>query len=167
MGNHLNAGLYGDAVDYTKKRVASLENLPVSHQTRQNLIRARTDLGVYCIMLNSHIDAKQAVDPVIESAFNQNIEKTVPKILIILGTYDFVVEGNFLGAFEKLEKALEIIDHQKDVGIFAFATYWLGLALSLDCQFGRALLRIPGHSDHSFRTKTTTHSDLFRPLIPF
>ena len=128
-----------DAIDYAKKRISSLERLPATEDVQKKIIDARTTLGLYYIQLNYHIEAKTAVDPIVDLAVRQNYKKRLSEIYTIIGTYNYLIEEDFPRAFEHLEEALKISEQENDIVSLFFANQFLGLALSLNCEFEKAL----------------------------
>ena len=127
-----------DAIVYAKKRVTCLEKLPQTDDVQKKIIDARTVLGLYYIQVNYHVEAKEAVDPIIDLAIRHDYKKRLSQIYTIMGTYNYLVEEDFPKAFEHLEEALKISEEVNDVVSLFFANQFLGLALSLNCEFEKA-----------------------------
>ena len=126
----LKTGLLADAISYAKKRIDCLEKLPNDANLHKKLISARTLLGLYYSQLLHPIEAKAAVDPIVELAINQNYKKTVPQIYFILGTYYFVVDEDYPKAIRFLEKALEIGKELNDIVSLVLVNNIMGCCLS-------------------------------------
>jgi hypothetical protein len=64
------------AIEYTQKLIACLEKSPRTEEAQQNLINARTKLGLYFLNMNFTNDAKDAIAPIVDLALagkNQKI----------------------------------------------------------------------------------------------
>jgi class 3 adenylate cyclase/tetratricopeptide (TPR) repeat protein len=132
------AASLNEAITYSKKRVTSLGRLPRSNDVQKQIIDSRTVLGLYLTQLNYHIEAKEAVDPIINLAIRNNYKRRLCQIYTILGSYDLFVEENFPGAFKDFEEALKISEEIRDNITSFFASYWFGLALGWNCEFERS-----------------------------
>ena len=132
------AASLNDAIAHTKKRITSLERSPQTEDVEKQIIDARTVLGLYMTQLNYHIEAKEAIDPIINSAIRHNYKKRLCQIYTILGSYHLFVEDNFSGAFMDFGEALKISEEIRDNTTSFFASYWFGLALGWNCEFERS-----------------------------
>jgi len=128
-----------DAIAYSKKRVASLERLTQTENVEKQIIDARTTLGLYIMQMNYHVEAKQTIDPIIDLARKHDYKRRLCQIYTILGSYHLFVEDNFTAAFKAFELALKISGEIRDNTTSFFASYWFGLALGWNCQFGRSV----------------------------
>jgi class 3 adenylate cyclase/tetratricopeptide (TPR) repeat protein len=133
------AASFIEAIEYAKKRVFCLERLPETEVTQRRIIDARTRLAGYNISLTHHIEAKDAVAPVLDLALKLNYQKRLPIIYITMGTHSHWVEGNYSEGFRYLSKALEILKKTKDTTYLWFANLFLGETLSLNCEFEKGL----------------------------
>jgi tetratricopeptide (TPR) repeat protein len=131
-----------DAIAYAKKSVTSLERLPQTQDLQKKIIDARTDLGLLTGQMLYFAEAKEAVDPIIDSALKLNYQRRLSQIYTILGTYYIFVEEDFPRAFKQLDEALRISEEAKDYASLYLATYWLGIAQSYNCEFEKAFLNI-------------------------
>jgi len=127
-----------DTIAHTKKRITSLEQSPQTEDVEKQIIDARAVLGLYMTQLNYHVEAKEAIDPIIDLAIKHNYKKRLSQIYTILGTYHWSVEENYPEAFEALEKALKISEEVKDIVSLVLASYWFGVALGTNCEFERS-----------------------------
>jgi len=134
-----NAGSMTDAIAYGQRNVACLESLPRTEDVEKRIIDARTALGLYYIQINHHVEAKEAVDPIVELALERDYKRRISQIYSILGSHSYLVEEDFPKAFKYLEEALKIAEELNDTLSLAMANYWLGLALELNCEFEKAL----------------------------
>ncbi len=127
-----------DAITHSKKRVKSLEQLPQTDEIDKQIIDARTALGLYMTQLDYHIEAKEAIDPIIHLAISHNYKRRLSQIYTILGTYHCFVEENYPEASKALEKAFKISEEAKDIVTSVLANFWLGCALGFNCEFERS-----------------------------
>ncbi|UCF85603.1 MAG: AAA family ATPase, partial [Desulfobacteraceae bacterium] len=68
------AGSLNDAVMYGEKQVVCLEKLPQKEDLEKNLIDARTVFGLYYHQMENLIEAKHAVDPIVNLATKLNYQ---------------------------------------------------------------------------------------------
>ena len=127
------AASLNDAIAYTKKRVTSLERLHQTEDIEKQIIDARTALGLYMAQMTYLVEAKEAIDPIIDLAIKQDYKRRLCQIYTILGTYHLFVEENFPRAFEVLEEALKISEEVKDIvtSVLASLLVWSGIELEL------------------------------------
>ena len=131
-----------DAICYVKKRIACLEELPVTADLQKNIIDARTTLGLYISQLNHPVKAKKAIDPIVNLAISNNYKRRLSQIYTIIGVYNFYVEEDFPKSLKHLEKAIALSDEKNVILSSVLARLWLGVASSLDCEFEKASLFI-------------------------
>jgi tetratricopeptide (TPR) repeat protein len=131
-----------DAISHVQKRIACLEKLPVTDDVQKKIIDARTTLGLYISQLNHPVEAKEAIDPIIELAIRNDYKRRLSQIYTIIGVYNLYVEEEFPKALEHLEEALKISDETNDILSSVLARLWLGVALSLNCEFEKAFYYI-------------------------
>ena len=127
-----------DAIVFAKKRIASIEQLPQTEDIEKQIIDARTVLGLYMAQMLYHIEAKEAIDPIIDSAIKHNYKRRLCQIYSILGLYYWSIEENYPEAFKALEEALKISGEVKDIITSVLASVWFGNALSFNCEFEKA-----------------------------
>jgi tetratricopeptide (TPR) repeat protein len=128
----------GDAIEYAKKRTVCLERLPTTDDVHKRIIDARTVLGLYYIQISYHIEAKEAVDPIIDLAIRHDYKRRLSQIYTILGVYSLMVEDDSATALKHLGAALEISEDVNDVASLFFANDFLGVALSMNTEFEKA-----------------------------
>jgi class 3 adenylate cyclase/tetratricopeptide (TPR) repeat protein len=131
-----------DAIDYSHKRVASIEKLPQTDDVKKELIDARTALGLYVSQLTDFVRANEAVEPIIDLASKIDYKKRLSQIYMLIGTYDLYVEENFPRAHEQLEKAIKISEAINNFTSLFFASYWMGIALCHNCEFQNAFYHL-------------------------
>jgi class 3 adenylate cyclase/tetratricopeptide (TPR) repeat protein len=127
-----------DAIAHTKKRITSLEKSSQTEDVEKQIIDARAVLGLYMTQLNYHVEAKEAIDPIIDLAIKHDYKKRLSQIYTILGTYHCFVEENYPEAFKAFEEALKISEEVKDIVSLVLASYWYGVALGMNCEFERS-----------------------------
>jgi tetratricopeptide (TPR) repeat protein len=128
-----------DAIVYAKKRVTSLERLPRTDEVDQQIIDARTIFGLYMAQMHYFVEAKEAIDPIIDLAIRQGYKKRLCQIYTILGPYYCFVKENHPEGFKAFEEALKISGEVKDIITSVLASAWFGNALGWNCEFERAL----------------------------
>jgi class 3 adenylate cyclase/tetratricopeptide (TPR) repeat protein len=131
------SGSLTEAIAYTNKLISSLERLPRTDEFQKMIIDAKTILGLRMIEMNYFIEAKEAITPIIGMALESNYEKRISQIFTIIGTYELCIEENLVKALANLEKALKVSEKIQDFSSTA-ANYWLGYALSYNCEFEKA-----------------------------
>jgi len=129
-------GSLNGAIAQAEKRIACLERLPQSDNVQKKIVDARTVLGLYYIQISYFIEAKEAVDPVIDLALRHGYRRRLSQIYTIIGVYENWVEEDLPEAFKHLEEALNISQEigDDDVSLF-FANLWFGCGLSWNCEF--------------------------------
>jgi class 3 adenylate cyclase/tetratricopeptide (TPR) repeat protein len=127
-----------DAIAYARKRVTSLERLPRTEDVEKQIIDTRTVLGLYIAQMNYYIEAKEAIDPIVDLAVRRNYKRRLCQIYTILGVYYSYVEEDYPRAFKTLEEALKISEEVKDIVSLVLASQWYGCALGWHCEFERS-----------------------------
>jgi len=158
-------GSINDAIAYGEKRVACLERLPYTGEEEKRIIDARVSLGLYYIQINRHVKAKEAVEPVIELASQRNYKRRISQIYTILGTYSYLVEEDFPKAFKYLEDAFTIAEELNDALSLVMAAYWLGWALTLDCEYEKASYYLDKALDFSIAANALWSIAIFKSVI--
>jgi predicted ATPase/class 3 adenylate cyclase len=158
-------GSINDAIAYGEKRVACLERLPYTGEEEKRIIDARVSLGLYYIQINRHVKAKEAVEPVIELASQRNYKRRISQIYTILGTYSYLVEEDFPKAFKYLEDAFTIAEELNDTLSLVMAAYWLGWALTLDCEYEKASYYLDKALDFSIAANALWSIAIFKSVI--
>ena len=133
------AGSLNNAIAYGDKQVACLESLPQIEGVVKHLIDARTKSGLYYAQLAQLIEAKAAVDPIVDMATKLNYKRRVSQIYCILGGYTYWVEEDIFKAIEHLEKTLNIGGEINDRLSLVLAYLYMGICLSENCEFSKAL----------------------------
>jgi class 3 adenylate cyclase/tetratricopeptide (TPR) repeat protein len=135
-------GSLSDAIDYGEKRVACLERLPRTEDVERDIIDARTTLGLYDLHMAYDVEAKEAVELVLELAMKRDDKRRVSQIYTILGIHAVSVEEDFPKGFTYLEGALKIAEELGDTPSLEVANHWLGLGLSYVCEFQKSLYHL-------------------------
>ncbi len=132
------AALLADAIDYAQKRIDCLEKLPKTDVVLKEIIDARTVLGLYSIQSGFHAEANNAVAPVVKLAETLAYKRRLSQIYTIIGSYKYMVEEDFPGAFKNLEEALTISGESNDMVSSLFSNFWLAVVRSVNCEFEKA-----------------------------
>ena len=129
---------FADAIAYAKKRVTCIARIPQTQDTQLKLIDARSILGLYYLQLTHYTEAKEAVDPIVDLAIKHDYRRRVAQIYTIKGSYACYVIENYSEGIRQLEQALKISEEINNIVSLVFASYWLGIALSWNCEFEKA-----------------------------
>ena len=127
-----------DAIAYIEKGIACLEKLPMTEDVQKKIIDARTLLGLYCIQMTRHAEAKEAVDPIFNLALKSGDKRRISQIYAITGVYKSIVEEDLPTAINYLEKALTISADIEDHVTLVLANFFLGNALVVNSEFEKA-----------------------------
>jgi class 3 adenylate cyclase/tetratricopeptide (TPR) repeat protein len=133
-----NAASLNDAITYAQKCVACLEKLPQTKDVSRQMVDARTTLGLYWSQIQHHIEAKEAVEPVVELALKMGHKSRISQIYIILGWYSWWVEEDYPRAHRYLTDGLRILEELNDLPSLAMANSWLGFLFSMNCEYEKA-----------------------------
>ena len=135
----MRAGAYTDAIAHAQNRVNALEQLPVTPDNQKQIIDARTVLASYFLGLNRHLEAKEAVDPIVDLTVELGYQKRLPGIYVALGSYYF--------AWKSYDKAFNTCTRRsiwpKKRGIGStlwYGNYFLGVALCSNVGLKRPLI---------------------------
>ena len=128
-----------DAISYARKRISCLEKLPMDDDVEKKIIDARTVLGLYYVQLGLVVEAKAAVDPIVDLAIKCNYKRRVSQINIILGHYYHSVNEDYLRALEYYGKAIKIGKELNDPLTLVLANNAMGPCLSNNGEFEKAL----------------------------
>jgi class 3 adenylate cyclase/tetratricopeptide (TPR) repeat protein len=127
-----------DAIAFAKKRITSIEQLSQTEDMEKQVIDARTVLGLYMAQMMYHTEAKETIDPIIDSAIKHNYKRRLCQIYSILGLYYWSIEEKYPEAFKAFEEALKISEEVKDILTSVLASVWFGNALSWNCEFEKS-----------------------------
>ena len=127
-----------DAIRYAQKRVSCLESLPQTEDVLRKTVDARTTLGLYLTQITHTIEAKEAVEPVVDLALKLGSQRRISQVYSILGCSSWWVEEDYPRAHRYLTEGLRIAEELNDLPSLVFANTWLGLAMSMNCEFEKA-----------------------------
>ena len=147
---------YKDAIEYAKRSLACLEKLPQNEAVQKRVIDVRVMLSIYYLSLNYHIEAKDAVEPVIDLALNLNYQKRIPGIYTAVGLYYCFVEEDFVKGTQYLKDVFEISAKAGDFLALWFANYQLGSAIACNHQFDESISYLKTALDLSLLSKNLT-----------
>jgi class 3 adenylate cyclase/tetratricopeptide (TPR) repeat protein len=133
------AGSLRDAISYAEKSIACLERLPQAEHIQKKIIDTRVVLSAYYLSVNYHIDAKEAVEPIVDVAVGLNYQKRLPGIYTAIGLYNIWIEEDFSKGVPYLKEVFEISTKVGDVLALWFGNYQLGCAMSQDYQFEESM----------------------------
>jgi class 3 adenylate cyclase/tetratricopeptide (TPR) repeat protein/ribosomal protein L40E len=133
------AASYRDAISYAKKSIACLERLPQTEHIQKKIIDTRVVLSAYYITLAYLIEAKEAVEPIVDLAVGLNYQKRMPGIYTAIGLYNIFIEEDFSKGVPYLKKVFEISSKGRDFLALWFGNYSLGFAMSLDYRLKESM----------------------------
>ena len=133
------AASFKDAIEYARKAIYCLERLPETDTIQKKIIDARTRLAGYYLSLDHYVDAKEAVAPIADLALELNYQKRLPIIYTVMGTFSQWVEEDYSQAFRYLDQAFKISEKVNDDTSLWFASFFLGIARSMNCEFEKGL----------------------------
>jgi class 3 adenylate cyclase/tetratricopeptide (TPR) repeat protein len=133
------AASLNDAIAYGEQRVTCLERLPRTEDVEKKLIDTRTSLGLYYSQMNYFVEAKKAVEPVVDLALKRNYKRRIAQIYTVMGSYNLFMEGDFATTLKYLGEALKVGEESKDIVTLTFSGFWMAGALSMNCEFDQAL----------------------------
>ncbi|MGM0656699.1 MAG: AAA family ATPase [Thermodesulfobacteriota bacterium] len=133
------AASFKDASEYQKASISCLEKLPQTEQNQKMIIDARTTLAIYHLALGHYSEAKEAVEPVMELALELNYRKRLPGIYMAMGLHAIWAEEDFSSGTPYINNAIRISEEIGDFLSLWFAKFHLGICLSLQCEFKKAL----------------------------
>ena len=130
---------HAEAIFHANREIVCLERLPMTDIVEKKIIDARTSLALYCTNLNHHVEAKEAVAPIVEIALDRNYQRCLPGIYIALGMHSFWVDENCSRGLQYLEDALKISEKTEDHNCFFLSSFFLGYCTSSSCEFERGI----------------------------
>jgi tetratricopeptide (TPR) repeat protein len=148
------AGSLDDAIAYGEKQVACIERLPQTEELEKNLIDARTKIGLYNAQIFRLVEAKTAVDPIVNLALNKNYKKRISQIFIVLAHHKGAVQEDIPKAVEYAEKALKIGRELNDFVSLAIGNTIIGFLSSFNCEFTKSLY----HYEKTLEINVTANS---------
>ncbi|MGD9045877.1 MAG: adenylate/guanylate cyclase domain-containing protein, partial [Desulfobacterales bacterium] len=137
------AASYRDAIEYAKKRVWCVERLPDSEETQKKIIDARTVLAGYYTTSSHLVEAKEAVEPIVDLALALNYQKRLPGVHTAIGLYSLWVEEDFAKGFQHLSEVSKISEKaDTDISSYMplwFTNYYMGATLTMNCEYEKGL----------------------------
>jgi class 3 adenylate cyclase/tetratricopeptide (TPR) repeat protein len=133
------SALYKDAIDYAKKWIGSLEKLPQTDENQKQIIDARVVLATYYLNLNYHVEAWQAVEPVIDLAVGLDYQKGLSGIYTALGLFNIYIEEDFSKGGAFLGQVFDISEKARNYLAMWFSQYQLGCCLLVIYQFKESM----------------------------
>ena len=89
--------------------------------------------------MNSYVDAKEAVDPIIDAAIKYDHKRRLGQINLILGSYFHMVEEDQSEAIRRLEKAMKAAAETQDPINYVLGSYHLGVTHGWYCEFEKSV----------------------------
>ena len=115
------AASFTNAIEYTRKRIRCLEKLPSKEDVPKRIIDARSSLGLYMFQMYYFIEAKEAIEPIINLAIKSGYKRKLAQIYTIMGAYKYWVEEDLPTALKYLEDAFKISEELNNiVSLFFF-----------------------------------------------
>jgi class 3 adenylate cyclase/tetratricopeptide (TPR) repeat protein len=128
-----------EATNYAKSWTSALERLPLTDELQEEIIDARTSLGFYLFRMSNMAEAKEWIDPIVDTVLAKGYKHRLGQVYVILGSFKYMAEENLLESIEHLEKAIEISNETGDFVTAVYAKYMLGLVLAFNCDFEKAI----------------------------
>ena len=147
---------YNDAISFAQKSVSCLEKLPPTEAAQKNIIDARTAISNYCMGLNHHYDAMQAVATIISLAQQIDYKIRLPQIYLTTGSYKIFVEEDFVNGIEDLTNAKNLSQEIDDSLAFWYAVFFLGATYYLEADFEKSLHHFQRALTQSKSTKSVS-----------
>ena len=89
--------------------------------------------------MNYHVEAKEAVDPIIDGAVRRGDKRRLGQIFLILGSYYFVVKEDYIEAVSFLEKGLKAAADTQDPITYILGGYFLGVTHGWSCEVEKSV----------------------------
>jgi tetratricopeptide (TPR) repeat protein len=128
-----------DAIEYARKRIAALNALPQTEELQDEMIDARMALGFYLFQMANMVEAKETIDPIVDSVLKRGLRDKLGKIYLILGICKYMAEEELPKSIQYLEKAIAITSETHDFETRLHAKFILGLVLAFNCDFETAI----------------------------
>ena len=127
-----------EAIYYTQKSIATLEQMPQSDEIEIKLIDTRTILALYQIQLNYFVKAKESINPIIATAQKYGDKRRLAQIYLISGAYESFITENYKAATAQLEQSLSLSDEISDAISRVLGNHYMGWNACWVCQFENA-----------------------------
>jgi class 3 adenylate cyclase/tetratricopeptide (TPR) repeat protein len=151
----IKTGLNKEGIEFGKKRIFCLEKLPKTEAIQKKFIDARTVLASYCLNINYHVEAKEAVAPIVDLAVELNYERMLPGIYTAIALYHIWVEENVSEGIKYLNESLKIAEKTDNYLSQQISSFFLGMTLSWNCEFEEALHHFKRSLDLSLMAKSS------------
>jgi tetratricopeptide (TPR) repeat protein len=145
--------------------VECFEELPKTHDLQNEHINARTTLGLYYAQMNYHIQAKQAVEPIVALASEHCYRKRLSQIYTILGSYYYYIDEDLPLAFKYLEESERMSAEAGDNAALFFASFWRGTTLSHSCACEEGLYYLQKALDLNIAAKNLWGTSVTKSCI--
>jgi tetratricopeptide (TPR) repeat protein len=136
------SAFFREAIAYARAWSRCLEQLPKTTDNQRALVDARTTLAGYYMALNLHVEAKEAVIPIVELAQKLNYRERLSGIFTAIGIHSLWVLEDSNRGFRYLDRVLKISKEERDDIAHWFAHYFLGCHLSWNCEFEKSLAHL-------------------------
>lgn len=133
------SGCFDDAVEYEKQRISCLEEMRLSEAVQMEIIDARATLGMYYTQINNFVLAREAVEPIVDTAVKLGYDRRMAQIRTVLSLYAYAVEEDFPKALKLMKEAISFGSGAKDRITLIMANHYLGHLYADDCEFEKAL----------------------------
>jgi len=120
---------FKDAIGHAQNNILCLERLPQTKENVQKLIDVRTVLARYCMSLNFHIEAKDAVLPIVALAEEIDYQKRLSGIYVAIGSYYMYVDEDVSKGINYLDKSITISQSTGNMIDFWMATFFNGVGM--------------------------------------
>jgi class 3 adenylate cyclase/tetratricopeptide (TPR) repeat protein len=128
-----------DATDYARKWILALEGLPHTEELLDEIIEARTALGFYLFRMSNMAEAKESIDPIVDTVLKRGLKNRLGKIYVILGSFKYMAEEDLAESIRYLKKAIEVTEETGDFNTSVYAKYMLAADLAFNCDFEIAI----------------------------
>jgi tetratricopeptide (TPR) repeat protein len=130
---------FTEAIAFSKKAVACLEKLPTTIEVQKRVIDARVALANNCMRLNHYVEARDAVDPVVDLVHQLDYRKSLPTIYCVKAAYLYNFEERYVDeARHYLMEAQKLALEEKDYLSLVYAYLHEGIAHNFDNEFAEA-----------------------------
>ena len=103
------------------------------------IVEARTDLARIYLGISHHIEAKDAVAPIVDLAVELNHQGCLPYIYIVLGTHCYFINEDYKIGFGYLKKALDIAKTTNNYLQQYAAHLYAGNWLAINCEYEESI----------------------------
>ena len=134
----MRTGSYLDAIAHAQNRINALEQLPVTPDNQKQIIDARTVLASYFLGLGRPLEAKEAVDPIVDLTVELGYQKRLPGIYVALGSY-YTAVGKYDKAYQYLHQAIDMAKKAGDWLNFWYGNFYLGGTFCSECRYKEAI----------------------------